>query len=74
MVEPGLRSIDWRLLWEEWTCNRLLPASIPASLPWVNDHPRKLATSAWHLAQAASHPNTHLGLTRVFLPTRNEEL
>lgn len=31
----------------------LLPASSPFCLPWVNHHPKSLASSAWHLAQPA---------------------
>lgn len=50
---------------------RLLPASSPTCLLWVNDPPRNLATSAWHLAQPTSHPNAHLGLSLIFLSSRN---
>lgn len=49
----------------------LLPASdLSVCLPWVNDQPRNLATSAWYLAHPACHPNTHLGLPMVFLPSQ----
>ena len=71
LVEPGFRSLERGLGWGEGNSDRLLPDSSPACLPRVNDHPRNLATSAWHSVQPAHPPNTHLGPPLVLLPTGN---